>query len=59
MVGAPTLPNEENCVFVACLLLVAPKLPKVVVVDGVDDDGQPPSDVPNPNWGLLKIGWIN
>jgi len=49
VVGAPTLPNEENCVFVACLLLVAPKLPKVVVVDGVDDDGQPPSDVPNPN----------
>jgi len=28
---------------------VAPKLPKVVVVDDVDDDGQLPSDVPNPN----------
>jgi len=36
-------------VFVVGLLLAAPKLPKLVVVDGVDDDGQPPRDVPNPN----------
>jgi len=49
VVGAPTLPNVENGVFVVCLLLVAPMLPKLVVVDGVDDDGQPPSDVPKPN----------
>lgn len=49
VVGAPTLPIEENGVFVACLLLVAPKLPKLVVVDGVDDDGQLPCDVPKPN----------
>jgi len=28
---------------------VAPKLPKLVVVDGVEDDGQLPSCVPNPN----------
>jgi len=55
VVGAPTLPNEENGVFVVCLLAVAPKLPKLVVVDGVVEDGQPPRDVPKPNCGLLKI----
>jgi len=49
VVGVPTLPNEENGVFAVCLLLVAPKLPKLVVVDGVDDDCQPPRDVPKPN----------
>lgn len=42
VVGGPALPNAENCVFEVCLVLVAPKLPKLVVVAGVADDGQPP-----------------
>lgn len=37
------------------LLLVALKLPKVVVVAAVDDAGQPPTDEPKPNCGLLKM----
>jgi len=53
-VEAPTFPNEENGVFVIGLLLVEPRLPKLVVDAAVDDAGHPPTVVPKPNCGLLK-----
>lgn len=56
VVEVPKFPNEEKGALVVGLMLVVPKLPKlVVVVAAVDDAGQPPVDDPKPNCGLLKL----